>query len=333
MQLLYEVSKNNMAWYTRDAEVGELGYTFELLAEPRKREEERDQDMAHMRTQIDLVTKHIVAKSEKVNDVEHQNKYEDQDIDLDKEANYLENQGGFRNYNSRNQGYNSGNAGRNYARDGNSNRESGSSSGSKLEDMMAKVLQKVDSTDAGVKDMRGGFSSMSNDNMLSPSLASLVACLMAGYLVNAGGVPKLVDKRTEATKITAASKIQDINNPLLGRKSGAVGPLAVVPHALEVIPQVAGKTKQGEPAQPASGAPSPLPASDSQPTETNVLATKKEIKDEMQKELAILKNRIDGLEAYVQTQLQAAGSGNLEEFQRQLAEMRTQVAKLAAKPV
>ncbi|KAH0698457.1 hypothetical protein KY284_012672 [Solanum tuberosum] len=38
---------------------------------------------------------------------------------------------------------------------------SGSSSGSKLEDMLAKVLQKVESTYAGVKEMRGDFSSMS----------------------------------------------------------------------------------------------------------------------------------------------------------------------------
>ncbi|KAK4715893.1 hypothetical protein R3W88_014231 [Solanum pinnatisectum] len=73
------------AWYTRDAEVGDLGYTFEL--------------------------------------------FEDQDVDLDEDANYLENQGGFQNYNSDNQGYNSGNAGQNYSREGQydrpANREQG----------------------------------------------------------------------------------------------------------------------------------------------------------------------------------------------------------------
>ncbi|KAH0707710.1 hypothetical protein KY289_012786 [Solanum tuberosum] len=62
-----------------------------------KRDKERDQDMAHMRTQIDLLTKHIVSKSKKVNVVGQPNRYEDQDIDLDEEANYLGNQGG-RNY-------------------------------------------------------------------------------------------------------------------------------------------------------------------------------------------------------------------------------------------
>ncbi|KAH0665341.1 hypothetical protein KY285_026547 [Solanum tuberosum] len=179
MQLLDEVSKNNRAWYTRDAEVGELRYTFKVLAEQRKREEERDQDMAHMMTQIDLLTKHIVTKSEK-------------DLDLDEEANYLGNQGGFQNYNFGNQGYNSGNTGRNYARDGqyerppnryqgnwqnrdgyrndrsgvyvppgNRERASRSSCGSRMGDMMAKVLQKVESTDAGIKEMRGDFSCMS----------------------------------------------------------------------------------------------------------------------------------------------------------------------------
>lgn len=39
------MSKNNKLWYTRDAEVGVQGYTFELLGKQRKREEERDQDM------------------------------------------------------------------------------------------------------------------------------------------------------------------------------------------------------------------------------------------------------------------------------------------------
>ncbi|KAK4733818.1 hypothetical protein R3W88_008079 [Solanum pinnatisectum] len=83
MHLLDKVSKNNRAWYTRDAEVGELG-------------------------------------------------------------------DGYRNDHS---GV--------YVPPGNRDRVGGSSSGSKLEDMMAKVLQKVESTDVGVKEMRGDFSSTS----------------------------------------------------------------------------------------------------------------------------------------------------------------------------
>uniref|UniRef100_M1D8Z6 Integrase core domain containing protein n=1 Tax=Solanum tuberosum TaxID=4113 RepID=M1D8Z6_SOLTU len=48
-----------------------------------------------------------------------------------------------------------------YVPPGNRDRTGGSSSGSKLEDTLAKVLQKVESTDAGVKEMKGDFSSIS----------------------------------------------------------------------------------------------------------------------------------------------------------------------------
>ena len=63
-------------------------YTFELSAEQRKRKEGRDKNMAHMRRQIDLLTKHIVSKFEKVTFVWQPHRYEDQDIDLEKEANF-----------------------------------------------------------------------------------------------------------------------------------------------------------------------------------------------------------------------------------------------------
>ncbi|KAK4731329.1 hypothetical protein R3W88_024317 [Solanum pinnatisectum] len=169
MQLMDEVSKNNRAWHTRDSEIGDLGFTFEFSAEQRKREE-RDQDMAHMRTQIDVLMKHIVTSSKKVNVVGPPNRYEDQDINLDEEAKYLDNQGGFWNNILGNQGYHFGNASRNYSREGqydrpmnkeqgnwlnrdgyrndrggvyvppgNRDQTSGSSSGSKLEDILAKI--------------------------------------------------------------------------------------------------------------------------------------------------------------------------------------------------
>ncbi|XP_015164447.1 uncharacterized protein [Solanum tuberosum] len=48
-----------------------------------------------------------------------------------------------------------------YVPSSNRDRASGSSSGSKLEDMLAKVLQKVKSTDERVKEMKSDFSSMS----------------------------------------------------------------------------------------------------------------------------------------------------------------------------
>ncbi|KAK4729636.1 hypothetical protein R3W88_022624 [Solanum pinnatisectum] len=144
MQLMDKVAKNNRACHTRDAEVEDLEVTFGLSAEQRRREEERDQDISHMQTQMDLLTKHIMASFEKVNAVGTPNMYKNQDIDQDEEAKYLGNQGGFWNYNSGNQG--------------NRGRASGSSSGSKLEDILAKVLQKVESIDAEVKEMKGDFS-------------------------------------------------------------------------------------------------------------------------------------------------------------------------------
>ncbi|KAH0716567.1 hypothetical protein KY290_012724 [Solanum tuberosum] len=171
MQLMDEVSKNNRAWYTRDAEVGDLGYTFELLAEQRKREEERDQDMAHMRTQIDLHTKHIVSKSEKM---KRQITWETKEFSgiitratrvtileiqvgkgriVDRPTN--REQGNWKNRD----GYRNDRSGV-YAPPGNRDRASDSSSGSKLEGMLAKVLQNVESTDAGVKEMKSDFSSM-----------------------------------------------------------------------------------------------------------------------------------------------------------------------------
>ncbi|KAH0707898.1 hypothetical protein KY290_011723 [Solanum tuberosum] len=49
-ELMDEMTKNNRAWHTREAEVEDLGVTFELSVEQRRREAKRDQDMAHLRT-------------------------------------------------------------------------------------------------------------------------------------------------------------------------------------------------------------------------------------------------------------------------------------------
>uniref|UniRef100_M1D8X1 Putative plant transposon protein domain-containing protein n=1 Tax=Solanum tuberosum TaxID=4113 RepID=M1D8X1_SOLTU len=143
-----------------------------------------------------------------------------------------------------------------------------------------------------------------NSNTLSPSLASLVAYLMAGYLVNMGQIIST-----------------EMRDRALNEREGAVGPLVVVPHTPVVIPQVADQTEQGESSQPASGASSSPPASTTQAPERNVLAVEKSIKDEMRKKLVVLKNRMD------------ASSSNNEEFKKQLAEMLAQVAKLAEKLV
>ncbi|KAH0751834.1 hypothetical protein KY285_004982 [Solanum tuberosum] len=72
-----EVSKNNRAWNTRYDEIRNIGFTFEVSVKHRKREEERDQDMAHMKIQIDILKKHLVDGQDKVNLVGVANKYEE----------------------------------------------------------------------------------------------------------------------------------------------------------------------------------------------------------------------------------------------------------------
>uniref|UniRef100_M1DQL5 Putative plant transposon protein domain-containing protein n=1 Tax=Solanum tuberosum TaxID=4113 RepID=M1DQL5_SOLTU len=239
-----------------------------------------------------------------------------------------------------------------------------------------------------------------NDNTLSPSLASLVACLMVGYPVNArriiaiemrdralneraalpfpcligklcrgANIPpnSLVDRWGETFRLTQVSKIKDVANYLFGAKSAAVGTLVVVPHVPLDIFQASRDPEQGESSQPSTEAPPP-PASASQTPgtfitipmlfleklvadqrqtktlvdqivlrmpqliETKVLAVKKEIKDEKRTELSLLNNRVDGLENLVQDRFQATGSADTEEFRTQLAELCTQIAKLAEKP-
>uniref|UniRef100_M1DRY0 Putative plant transposon protein domain-containing protein n=1 Tax=Solanum tuberosum TaxID=4113 RepID=M1DRY0_SOLTU len=240
-----------------------------------------------------------------------------------------------------------------------------------------------------------------NDNTMSPSLASLVACLMAGYQVKVrwiiatemrdralnervglpfpcrigklciqAGIPpkRLIDRWGEAFRLTQASKIKDVDNHLFGAKSGVVGSLAVVPHVPLDIPHADRGPEHGESSQPSTEAPPPLASASQAPgtfvtismfyleklvadqrqtrtlvdqivhrmhqlIERDVLAAKKEIKDEMQKEMVVIKDMMDGLEILVQDRFQAVGSVDNKEFKSQLAEIRAQVAKLAEKPV
>ncbi|KAH0773545.1 hypothetical protein KY290_010682 [Solanum tuberosum] len=131
-----------------------------------------------------------------------------------------------------------------------------------------------------------------------------------------------------------------------------LGTVVVVPHIPIDIPHADRCPKQGESSQPSTEAPPPPASASEAPDqrqtrtlvdqiviwmphliEKKMLAVKNEIKDEMQKELAVLKDRMDGLEKLVQDRCQTAGSVETEEFKSQLAEMRTQVAKLVEKPV
>ncbi|KAK4726942.1 hypothetical protein R3W88_031859 [Solanum pinnatisectum] len=108
-----------------------------------------------------------------------------------------------------------------------------------------------------------------NDNTLSPSLESLVACLMASYSVNVGRIiasemrnralnekdgflfpsligklcrqpdtppNKLIDRWRNAFRLIEVSKIKDVTNHPFGMKSADVGTLDVIPHLPLEIP-------------------------------------------------------------------------------------------------
>ncbi|PHT35853.1 hypothetical protein CQW23_23553 [Capsicum baccatum] len=169
--MLDRMTKQSRAWHTRDSEVASSTVSFGMTAEQRRRQEDRDQDMAHMKMQMDLLTKHLLSgKTEKVKAVALKGRDES---DSKEEANYLNNQRGFR-------GNAQGNQGRNYY-DKSGNKDQGSwkknneksglyvppgrrdtttSNSGSMEDMMAKLLKGVEATSAGVKEVIDDLSSM-----------------------------------------------------------------------------------------------------------------------------------------------------------------------------
>ncbi|KAH0748212.1 hypothetical protein KY290_027444 [Solanum tuberosum] len=122
---------------------------------------------------------------------------------------------------------------------------------------------------------------------------------LIGKLCRQANIPpnRLVNRWGEAFRLTQVSRIKNFANHLFGVKSAAVGTFVVVPYVPIDIPYADRGPEQGESSQPYTGEP-PSPASASQAPSTY-----------------------------------AAGSVDIEEFKSQLAEMRTQVAKLAAQPV
>jgi hypothetical protein len=166
--MLDRMTKQSRAWHTRDSEVASPTLSIGMSADQRRREEERDQDMAHMKTQMDLLTKHLLGKTEKVKSIASKGRDES---DSEEEANYLNNQGGFR-------GNAQGNQGRNYydksgGKDQGSWKKNNENSGlyvppgrrdtttsNSMEDMMAKLLKGVEATNAGVKEVIDDLASM-----------------------------------------------------------------------------------------------------------------------------------------------------------------------------
>lgn len=65
-----------------------------MTTEQKQKEEERDQDMAHVWTQMDLLTKWLLDKGlEKFKVVDASNTYDEPKFDFDKEAKFLNSRG------------------------------------------------------------------------------------------------------------------------------------------------------------------------------------------------------------------------------------------------
>lgn len=65
--ILDRVTKTNKSWYTKDPKVIGNTHLVGLSSKQHRKEEKRDQYMAHMKTQMDHLTKHLLADdSEKV---------------------------------------------------------------------------------------------------------------------------------------------------------------------------------------------------------------------------------------------------------------------------
>ena len=65
--MLDRMTKQSRAWHTRDSEVASSTVSIGMTVEQRRRKEECNQNMAHMKTQMDLLTKHLLSgKTENV---------------------------------------------------------------------------------------------------------------------------------------------------------------------------------------------------------------------------------------------------------------------------
>lgn len=74
-----------------------------MTSEQSKKEKERDQAMGHMQTQIDLLTKRLFGgRLEKVKAMNTFARYDEPRFNFHEDAKFMNNQGGFQTYNSRN---------------------------------------------------------------------------------------------------------------------------------------------------------------------------------------------------------------------------------------
>ena len=92
-EMLDQMTKRSRAWHSRDSVVASPTISIGMTTKKYKKEEECDQEMAHLKTQIDLLTKHLLSvKTKKVKAAAAKGK---DDSDLEEEANYFNKQRGF----------------------------------------------------------------------------------------------------------------------------------------------------------------------------------------------------------------------------------------------
>uniref|UniRef100_M1DKR5 Uncharacterized protein n=1 Tax=Solanum tuberosum TaxID=4113 RepID=M1DKR5_SOLTU len=155
------------------------------------------------------------------------------------------------------------------------------------------------------------------DKALNEMAGFSFPCLI-GKLCRQANIPpnRLVDKWGEASRLTQVSKIENVANHLFGAKSGAaLGTYVTIP--MIFLDKLV--TDQRQTRTLVDQIVNRMP----QLIEKDVLTAKKEITDEMRKELVFLKDGMDGLENLVHDQFQVAGLVDIEEFKAQLVEIRT----------
>lgn len=66
-ELLDRLTKISRPWHTRDSQVASNTYSSGMTVEQHRREEKQNQDMSHLKTQMDFLTKYLISgKVEKV---------------------------------------------------------------------------------------------------------------------------------------------------------------------------------------------------------------------------------------------------------------------------
>ncbi|KAK4731373.1 hypothetical protein R3W88_024361 [Solanum pinnatisectum] len=156
-QLLDGMTKINLAWYTWEDQVSPL--TFKLTKEQMEKDQERDQNMDKIITQLDILSKNVNGagtRNVNVMGVGCVNPKEAKFEALsNEEVNFLANQGG---------GYRT-----NYPRDGekdmyippHESQKPKDSKGGHSEDMLSRILHKVEGSNKILKEMKDDVSTLS----------------------------------------------------------------------------------------------------------------------------------------------------------------------------